>query len=220
MNEHLLAALGEENEFSERVLVPDSYYPTVLGVLEVAVTDRKAWTPPDGGPEVEAGYLPYVRLSSNIDDGPFAGANIVRNYFINAGSVKNLKGGKIQLLNGACYAITGQHVAFDVLPQFGIVLPTSPDAGEEARAFQTRVRRLFAEGFVALDPARRLETYRMTDENGMPAFDSQGNERYGSSNDVAGFYPLSHEKYSLAYVTRIEFPKQQRELDRVTTERM
>ena len=143
MNDALLAALGEENEFGTRTVVPDSFYPTTLTVNKVDVTDPKKKQV--DGREVSMLGNPFIELVAAIDDGPFGGTDIRRNYFIGAASEANLKGGKIQLLNGACRAITGQPVDMGVLPSYGINLPAAPNPGESPKEFATRVRNIFAE---------------------------------------------------------------------------
>lgn len=234
-NPSLAAALGEENEFTSFTVVPDSYYPVTVGVAEIGATASKVESVAPGFPPVEQGFLPWVKLNLEISEGPFAGEVVSRNYFINAGSAKSTKGGKIPLLSAACRAISGMGVDDTVLKQYGIGWdPQKP--GETDKDFTARARHAFVMGFLALDVAQRTDlmtkflrvpawdgkkaivhlevsVYDRKNDDGTPKTDDFGNVMKGASNEIAGFYPMTgHEKVNIAFVRRFAFPKQEAEL--------
>ncbi len=231
-NASLGAALGAENEFTSFTVVPDSYYPVTVSVTGVEVTASKVQSVAAGFPPVEQGLLPFVKLSLEISEGPCAGETVRPNYFLNLGSVKNPKGGKIPLLRAACKAITGQDTDDTALTEYGITWePQKP--GETDKDYAWRARRAASLGFLALDADKRIafvtkffripkwdgknalvhlevNTYDQRNEDGTPKTDEFGNVMKNANNQIAGFYPTTgHPEVNIAFVRKFSFAKQE-----------
>lgn len=214
------SVLGEQNEFGPRVVVPESYYPVILHVGQTGVSDPKPAEYDDVTGELvkeEGGNVPFVELTADIYEGPFAGVQITRKTYMTPG--KSGKG--IARWRGACKAITrmsSQTAA--VCQRFGITLPT-PDGKNTAD-----VQAALGEGFFALDPANRLAF--MSAVCNLPAWDGKrvlvklglesregdtpnpvtGKKPIFHNNNFDGFYALDDEKKNLAWYNAVEKPKQ------------
>lgn len=229
------AAMGEQYEFDDRVVLPESYYPAMLRVLSTGVSKVKMVPVRDAsgnatGEEVEGGSAPFVELLVDVTEGPFAGTQLKRNAYI----VPGAKGGALGRWLGACHAITRQHPMIpQVCGRFGVVLPTAATIRPEGKetmeqAVRKAVRGAVADGFYAMDPATRLDFIatllnvanwdgkRVIVKLGLESQEAlngaldpaTGKVRVYFNNSFDGFIPFDDEKKGLAWWKSIELPKQ------------
>ena len=225
-------ALGETFEYGGRVILPASYYPVILHVGDTGTSEAKmvqvkvkgVVQMDESGNALleEGGETPFVEVTADVYEGPFAGAQVTKKLYITPGK----GGGAIGRWLGACHAITGQHAMTEaVCKQFGVALPVAalvrPEGTESPeQAFRRMVRQALAGAFYAMDAAKRLafvaallnvvrwEGKRVIVKLGLEDYtDREGNVR--SSQTVDGFIPLTDEKKGLSWVRAIEIPKQE-----------
>lgn len=226
------AALGETYEYGSRTVLPASYYPVVLAIGDTGTSDPKmvevkvkgvVQTDELGNAIMtEGGETPFVELTMSVYEGPFAGEQVTRNVYVTPGK----SGAAIGRWLGACEAITGQKAATGLMcGKFGIALPAGGSVrpiGEETveQAYRRGVRAALADGFFAMDAAKRLafiaallnvvawEGKRVVVKLGIEEYTSRDGQ-LRSNNVVDGFIPLTDAKKGLAWVRAIEFPKQE-----------
>lgn len=233
-------ALGESYEYSTRTILPESYYPVIVHVNDTGVSDPKTVPLKVKGVVqkdelgndvmVPGGMAPFVKLTLDVYEGPFAGSQIERNVYITPGQ----GGGAIGRWLGACHAITGQRAQTEAIcAAFGVQLPTGAQVRPEGKetpdqAFKRQVREALAAGFYDMDSAKRLAF--IAKWLNVPAWDGKraivklglegqaaqdgridpatGKVQVFYNNNVDGFLPLADEKKGLAWVKAVEFPKQ------------
>jgi len=240
------AALGETYEYGGRTpLLPESYYPCVLHVVSTGTSDFKmvpvkvkgqVQNDEFGQPLMEeGGDTPFVELTADVYEGPFAGAQVTRKVYITPGRTGKALGKWL----GACHAITMQHAqTAAICGRFGIAMPTGAQVKVEGKetpeaAFRRMVQTAIAEGFYAMDAAKRLAfvaallnvvqwdgkrvVVKLGIEKGMQKKDGEGRPQVLAdgapdcwhNNVFDGFLPLTDEKKGLAWVRTVEFPKQE-----------
>lgn len=231
----LNAALGESFEYGDRQVLPESYYPVILHVTSTGSSKEKMVPVLDAqgnptGDEEEGGNTPYVEITADIYEGPFAGVQVTRKTYITPGK----KGGALGRWLGACLAITRQSAQTGaVCAKFGVVMPTAasvrPEGKESVEQAQRRaVRQAIAEGFYAMDAATKLsfietllsvpawEGKRVIAKLDLESQEAQdkridpatGKVRVYYNNVFAGFIPLDDDKKGMSWWRAIEQPKQ------------
>jgi len=239
-------ALGETYEYGGRSpLLPESYYPCILHVASSGTSEPKMQQAKGKGGVLltdefqqpimeEGGDTPFVELTADVYEGPFAGAQVTRKVYITPGKTGRALGKWL----GACHAITMQHAqTAAVCGRFGIVLPTGAQVRPEGKespeqAFRRQVQTTIAAGFYAMDAGQRLafvaallnvvawdgkrvvvklgiEQGQQKKRDGIPAFLADGTPDCYFNNIFDGFLPLADEKKGLAWVRAVEYPKQE-----------
>jgi len=226
------AALGESYEYGSRTVLPGSYYPVIVHVGDTGASDPKmvelkikgvVQHDESGNPIlVEGGDSPFVELTLDVYEGPFAGEQVTKKLYITPGKT----GGALGRHLGACHAITGQHAQTTaVCAKFGIVLPgpgqTRPEGTETMdQATRRGVRTVLANAFYAMDSGKRLAfvaaLLNVPAWEGKRAIVKLEVEEYvsrdgqaRSSNAIGGFLPLTDAKKGLAWVRLVEIPRQE-----------
>ena len=240
------AALGETYEYGGRSpILPESYYPVILHVISTGTSDAKMVPVKVKGVEQmdefgqpimeDGGETPFVELTGDVYEGPFAGAQVTRKVYITPGRTGRAVGKWL----GACHAITGQHVpTAAICTRFGIALPTGAQVKVEGKetseqAFRRQVQTALADGFYAMDAAKRLafvaallnvvnwdgkrviakigleQGKQKKRADGSLATLADGSPDCYFNNNFDGFLPLMDEKKGLAWVRSVELPKQE-----------
>lgn len=195
----IIDTVGEQEEFTDFPLVPESFYPTKLTVEGVDVNDNGT---------------PYVSLLARVLEGPFKGTEISSRFHWLSFGKPGSKGGGIPLLLNACRVCSGKGADESVLEEFGFVNPElTGDEREDGFATRSALKDFYNE----LDHAARLNMItrflRVAEWDGKQAIlsvdcaASQNNpDRF--YNNIKGFYGMNHPKRGIAYVRDVAFADQ------------
>jgi hypothetical protein len=235
----VVAALGDMPELggSQRVVLPDSFYPMRLEVEDVSVTDERDHLDGDGnvdpnqviegltdveGNPVPKGGVPYVQMKATVTAGPFAEvASFSSRLHLTPG-----KGKFIGFINHATKSVTGQPVNREILKKYGF------EFGEGLSEAETQ--QVFRVYWFSLSPADRQkfmsEWCNLGKWDGAPCIVKVGTDKVDRRNEVTGeeysvyfnrfqgFYALNDTKKGLAWTKKACFPAQEKWYDEMQAE--
>jgi len=229
----ILSALGETEEYatSNRMLLPKGGYLMTISLGEdgMGVTgENQQGEVHEGvshadGSEIPKGNSPFVKLTMEVSEGPFAGKEISPRIYLTPGAGKN-----IAFINSMVKAITGKPVDTSAIQEFGFKL--EGNNGEEIQqSFREQFLRLEAEDrvnfmaqyarvekwdgsqVVVMLDHEKPRTFVVTDEDGNEVLDETTNlpqTRTVQYNSLRGYYPLSHAKKGRKWIANHECPRQ------------